>query len=688
MAGFQTIDGVTLATSDANLRVLVKNQTDQTDNGVYDAQSGNWTRAVDFDGNGDFVNGTRIYVNDGSTASGEYEVTSADPHTVGTSNITFDYSFSGVSSAVTAAYYSSIAGQYATSAGGYRDQALAASEASGNVMFYDTKADANAALSGLSANQVIEVFADESRNGDRTRYRKESGVYDWKVTLSPNFAYSVLEYGALGNGVADDGAEIQAALDAAGAAGGGSVYLPPGTYIIDQVLSVPANVKFFGAGMNVSILRMKDASISNKVINGVAHNAAVVLLSGSTVSDLCVDLRTNSCLTDGIQVGEYGQSSRPSGAIIERNKVLGFDAHIYLIYVKLADRVHIRDNLCEATTSSTAPSQDVPGCEVFGCEDVVVDGNTFVRCNQGIILKSQAGISGSYVRRARVTNNRVETVVSGIVTSSTTGGDINDVVISGNTINDVQTSNSRAIWLVVAGSSTTRNVVVSGNVCQRSARTLIDVAGLSGCTMSGITITGNSLYSSDDCDTYMNISYGDGVLVDGNNMSGGSSTGAFYGISMNASTKIDILRNKMTFARRRAVQIQDACTYITIDSNTFHNFSAVATADPCILADATTPSSYLFITQNRMFPNTPDLGVLVSTATAQYGACLDNIVNFTRTTNLYDLHSSTRARQLVSAAPASESDIGDRGDYFSNSSYKYECTAASTWRRVAHAGGF
>lgn len=688
MAGFQTIDGVTLATSDANLRVLVKNQTDQTDNGVYDAQSGNWTRAVDFDGNGDFVNGTRIYVNDGSTASGEYEVTSADPHTVGTSNITFDYSFSGVSSAVTAAYYSSIAGQYATSAGDYRDQALAASEASGNVMFYDTKADANAALSGLSANQVIEVFADESRNGDRTRYRKESGVYDWKVTLSPNFAYSVLEYGALGNGVADDGAEIQAALDAAGAAGGGSVYLPPGTYIIDQVLSVPANVKFFGAGMNVSILRMKDASISNKVINGVAHNAAVVLLSGSTVSDLCVDLRTNSCLTDGIQVGEYGQSSRPSGAIIERNKVLGLDGHVYLIYIKLADNVKIRDNYCEATTSSTAPLSDVPACEVFGGENVEVVNNRFVRCNQGIILKSQAGITGSYVKRARVMNNHIESVVTGIITSATTGGDVDDVIIEGNTIIDLQTSNARAVKIEVAASAVTRDVLVANNICRETARSFIDVAATAGSITSGIAIEDNVMRSTTDCDNYIAVANATDVLVKGNTMGGGSSTGAFYGISVSGSTKIDILTNKMTFARRRAIQIGDACTYITIDSNTFHNFSAVATADPCILADATTPSSYLFITQNRMFPNTPDLGVLVSTATAQYGACLDNIVNFTRTTNLYDLHSSTRARQLVSAAPASASDIGDRGDYFSNSSYKYECTAVSTWRRVAHAGGF
>src|SRR5258707_13004145 len=39
------------------------------------------------------------------------------------------------------------------------------------------------------------------------------------------------DYGAVGNGVADDTAAVQAALNAAKAAGGGTVFFPEGTYL-------------------------------------------------------------------------------------------------------------------------------------------------------------------------------------------------------------------------------------------------------------------------------------------------------------------------------------------------------------------------------------------------------------------------------------------------------------------------
>lgn len=53
----------------------------------------------------------------------------------------------------------------------------------GDISFYDTKADADAALAGLAADAVVEIFADETRSGRRTRYRKEGGVYVFKVEL-------------------------------------------------------------------------------------------------------------------------------------------------------------------------------------------------------------------------------------------------------------------------------------------------------------------------------------------------------------------------------------------------------------------------------------------------------------------------------------------------------------------------
>lgn len=58
--------------------------------------------------------------------------------------------------------------------------------------------------------------------------------------------YDVIDYGAAGDGAADDQPAIQAALDAAGAAGGGTVYLPVGQYKVSTHLNVPAGVELRG----------------------------------------------------------------------------------------------------------------------------------------------------------------------------------------------------------------------------------------------------------------------------------------------------------------------------------------------------------------------------------------------------------------------------------------------------------
>ena len=63
--------------------------------------------------------------------------------------------------------------------------ATAAAEASGPAKFYDTKAAMDADVANIAANGIAEIFVDETRGGNRTRYRKESGVLVWKVDMTP-----------------------------------------------------------------------------------------------------------------------------------------------------------------------------------------------------------------------------------------------------------------------------------------------------------------------------------------------------------------------------------------------------------------------------------------------------------------------------------------------------------------------
>lgn len=74
--------------------------------------------------------------------------------------------------------------------------------------------------------------------------------------------YNVLDYGAVADGSTDDYAAIQAAITAAQDAGGGTVYIPAGTYKVTSSLTLDANamsrpyfdVYIQGAGVGATIL--------------------------------------------------------------------------------------------------------------------------------------------------------------------------------------------------------------------------------------------------------------------------------------------------------------------------------------------------------------------------------------------------------------------------------------------------
>lgn len=84
LSGLQTVNGVALAADD---RVLVKDQADATENGIYVAAASAWQRAKDFDGNRDAVKGTQVYATDGTAVV--YRCTADDPVVIGESEIAF-----------------------------------------------------------------------------------------------------------------------------------------------------------------------------------------------------------------------------------------------------------------------------------------------------------------------------------------------------------------------------------------------------------------------------------------------------------------------------------------------------------------------------------------------------------------------------------------------------------------------
>ena len=99
-------------------------------------------------------------------------------------------------------------------------------------------------------------------------------------------------YMARGDGRADDTAAIQAALDAVGAAGGGVVYLPTGSYMVRTHLSVPAETSLVGVGRAPTIYKDKSPGSTLLAVEGAGRTegAAFITLQGpnSTLQGLKV----------------------------------------------------------------------------------------------------------------------------------------------------------------------------------------------------------------------------------------------------------------------------------------------------------------------------------------------------------------------------------------------------------------
>jgi hypothetical protein len=94
LSGLLTLDGITVV---ANDRVLVKDQSTASANGIYLAASGAWTRALDADANAEVTAGLSVMVTEGTTlADTQWRLTTNDAIVVGTTALAFAQIGAGV----------------------------------------------------------------------------------------------------------------------------------------------------------------------------------------------------------------------------------------------------------------------------------------------------------------------------------------------------------------------------------------------------------------------------------------------------------------------------------------------------------------------------------------------------------------------------------------------------------------
>lgn len=159
LSSTQVIDGVAVTTGE---RVLVWNQSTNTENGIYQVNSSAWSRTGDFDSSQDVASGSLVYVSAGSFyANKMFSVTSTGINTPGSSAITFSQTQFGASSTISSTETGLLVQRSYTSESSYVNTAVAIIATSTAVVTstQGTSMIETAAFAPQSSNNTVCIMA-------------------------------------------------------------------------------------------------------------------------------------------------------------------------------------------------------------------------------------------------------------------------------------------------------------------------------------------------------------------------------------------------------------------------------------------------------------------------------------------------------------------------------------------------
>jgi hypothetical protein len=545
LSGEQTIDGVSIVTFD---RILVKDQTDTTQNGVYVADTSAWKRAPDFDGYGDVKTGTLIPVNDGNTNDEKvFRVTTEGTIIPGTSSLAFEV----------------------------------------------------ALFSSLTGTTFIQSGTGAVERPAQDKMREIVSVFDFMT------AAQIADVQA-GTALLNVTAAVQATLNTLGTSGG-TVYFPPGTYyLLTPVIMDNINrIHFIGAGPASKIkspdkvscfaqtpssdVYANDIEFSHLTFTGsygpsspdygtpsVVGQTAIYLnttgasagnrirvhhcnfenmaggVFATTLSNLVItDNIFTGCLAD-VQIGSGGVT----GAIIARNIINKIQTTIsddaIAVFGPSTD-VLVADNIIDRkrtiSESTAGPARIIVQATSGTARRLIIRNNILKNMAwasvAGATEDQRAGIlltrSGGSLANVLVEGNHIYNGMNGIVMSET---DISQVRICGNIIDTMQMHG-----IIKADSNTNNDIDVEDNT--------VSATGSRGISLAGVTrlgLKGNTVRSSTDL--AVTVDACTGVLVESNKITGNSSDG----LRINATSYVQIISNVLENNNGWGVSFTGTCT--------------------------------------------------------------------------------------------------------------------------------
>ncbi|TMV47325.1 hypothetical protein FE783_22235 [Paenibacillus mesophilus] len=407
--------------------------------------------------------------------------------------------------------------------------------------------------------------------GEYVRQVVQQAVYG--SDPNPMRIYSVKDYGAAGDGVTDDTAAIQAAIDAAGLAGGGVVFLPPGTYSVKRssparsynysLLIKESNVTIEGSGMGASVLKMADGEngtvlrtvINNQGIDGPLAKA----LSHIRIANLTIDGNWNN-------VTWAGPTGMESNGIYDQNGLTlstTSNSKVENVHIKhiAQDGLSGGSNRNLTIVNSIVEHTGKNNIAMFQSTGVKVINNTLRNANDS----PDGGVSKPYYNTSSAKYSSIAFAYSPVVAytgttknfslavgnriETSTGRGIsadyqaNNLIIEGNVIESTSGRNLIGLQMPNNISPLPSGYVIANNILSSNAASPGGTRTISAVNLQNLLVTGNMIQGGGLGVVLDNVA---NSTIEGNMIAGiDNSSAAFAGVNVRSSDGITISSNDL-----------------------------------------------------------------------------------------------------------------------------------------------
>ena len=305
---------------------------------------------------------------------------------------------------------------------------------------------------------------------------------------------SVKDFGAVGDGVVDDTAAIQAAVNAAT-----SVFLPAGSYLCNGIITLPSNRTVFGAGRGSTTIIRNGTNSASQGVLFCDSGSAGAFIDNITISDLSLDGQVVA-----LGFSEFRHLVSLNGvrnAIIERVNFLGFRGDGLYVGSGIAGGqerhnvdVTVRDCLFDGINKDNRQ-----GISIVDCAGLLIDGCEFTRTTRstmpGAIDIETDGDAFAVIQDIRIVNNRIHDIGGNVgaiavvlPAADTYTTPYRNFLISGNQITSC-TSRGINYQIGIVGGVTElmhdQNVIICDNHIREASRSIAIFNG------KGVTVRSN-----------------------------------------------------------------------------------------------------------------------------------------------------------------------------------------------------